>query len=104
MHANHIANTIETDPQAGWIFIVDQLNTHKEASRRALGGGLLSRSLCLKIRRGLVLSYLSVPKNRRGVEAPALFFLANSSPRHRLGSEGKVRHPGVDGNSGSFSE
>lgn len=25
--ANHIANTIETDPKAGWIFIVDQLNT-----------------------------------------------------------------------------
>jgi hypothetical protein len=30
--ANHIANTIETDPKAGWIFIVDQLNTHKSAS------------------------------------------------------------------------
>lgn len=30
--ANHIANTIETDPEAGWIFIVDQLNTHKSAS------------------------------------------------------------------------
>ena len=30
--ANHIANTMETDPQAGWIFIVDQLNTHKSAS------------------------------------------------------------------------
>jgi len=25
----HIRNTIETDPQAGWIFIVDQLNTHQ---------------------------------------------------------------------------
>ena len=30
--ANHIANTIESDPQAGWIFIVDQLNTHKSES------------------------------------------------------------------------
>jgi len=30
--ANHIANTIESDPKAGWIFIVDQLNTHKSAS------------------------------------------------------------------------
>lgn len=30
--ANHIANTIETDPEAEWIFIVDQLNTHKSAS------------------------------------------------------------------------
>lgn len=30
--ANHIANTIETDPEVGWIFIVDQLNIHKSAS------------------------------------------------------------------------
>jgi hypothetical protein len=30
--ANHIAQTIETDPEAGWVFIVDQLNTHKSAS------------------------------------------------------------------------
>lgn len=30
--ANHIANTIETDPEAAWVFIVDQLNTHKSAS------------------------------------------------------------------------
>jgi len=25
----HIQQTIDTDPQAGWIFIVDQLNTHQ---------------------------------------------------------------------------
>jgi DDE superfamily endonuclease len=30
--ANHIANTIETDPDATWLFIVDQLNIHKSAS------------------------------------------------------------------------
>lgn len=30
--ANHISNTIETDPEATWVFIVDQLNTHKSAS------------------------------------------------------------------------
>lgn len=28
----HIASTIETDSEAGWIFIVDQLNIHKSAS------------------------------------------------------------------------
>jgi transposase len=28
----HIQTTIETDPQGEWIFIVDQLNTHKSAS------------------------------------------------------------------------
>lgn len=30
--ANHIADTIETDPDAEWIFLVDQLNIHKSAS------------------------------------------------------------------------
>lgn len=30
--ARHITQTIETDPQAGWVFIVDQLNTHKSAT------------------------------------------------------------------------
>jgi len=28
----HISKTIETDKDAGWIFILDQLNTHKSAS------------------------------------------------------------------------
>jgi len=27
--ATHVARTIETDPKAGWIFVVDQLNTHQ---------------------------------------------------------------------------
>jgi len=31
-YLNHIAKTVETDPDAPWIFIVDQLNTHKSAS------------------------------------------------------------------------
>lgn len=30
--ANPIANTIETDPEAGWLFVLDQLNTHQSAS------------------------------------------------------------------------
>ncbi len=29
---NHIEQTIDTDPEAGWIFIVDQLNTHRSES------------------------------------------------------------------------
>jgi transposase len=28
----HIAQTVDTDPNAGWIFIVDQLNIHKSES------------------------------------------------------------------------
>jgi transposase len=30
--AAHIAQTITTDPEAPWIFVVDQLNTHKSAA------------------------------------------------------------------------
>ncbi|MCL4868976.1 MAG: transposase [Anaerolineae bacterium] len=30
--AAHIAQTVDTDPEANWIFIVDQLNTHKSES------------------------------------------------------------------------
>lgn len=30
--ANHVASTVETGPDAGWIFLVDQLNTHKSES------------------------------------------------------------------------
>jgi hypothetical protein len=29
---NHIAQTIDTNPEGEWIFIVDQLNTHKSES------------------------------------------------------------------------
>jgi hypothetical protein len=29
---NHIARTLDTDPEAGWIFIVDQLNIHQSKS------------------------------------------------------------------------
>ncbi|GAC1452757.1 MAG: hypothetical protein NVS2B14_21860 [Chamaesiphon sp.] len=30
--AAHIVNTVETDAPAGWILIVDQLNTHQSAT------------------------------------------------------------------------
>ncbi len=39
---NHIAELIAKDPKAGWIFIVDQLNTHQSESRRAPSGNLVS--------------------------------------------------------------
>jgi hypothetical protein len=38
---NHIAQTLDTDPEAGWIFIVDQLNIHQSESRRASGSRTL---------------------------------------------------------------
>jgi DDE superfamily endonuclease len=42
--AAHIAKTIQTDPQAPWIFVTDQLNTHQsEALVR-----LVARSVALR--------------------------------------------------------
>lgn len=44
--ANHIADLIAQDPKAGWIFIVDQLNTHKSESlvrRRGNSGSNFAR-------------------------------------------------------------
>ena len=37
---NHIRATVETDPEAEWVFIVDQLNTHKSAGLVRLVAGL----------------------------------------------------------------
>lgn len=36
--AAHIASTIRTDPQAGWVFVVDQLNIHQSMSLVELVG------------------------------------------------------------------
>ncbi len=44
--AHHIADLIAQDPKAGWIFIVDQLNTHKSESlvrRRGNSGSNFAR-------------------------------------------------------------
>ena len=30
--ATHLSEVIDTDPEAGWVFVVDQLNTHKSES------------------------------------------------------------------------
>ena len=38
----HIAQTLDTDPEAGWIFIVDQLNIHKSESLVRLIAGRCS--------------------------------------------------------------
>ena len=35
--ATHIETTVKTDPEAGWVFIVDQLNTHKSEMVRLIG-------------------------------------------------------------------
>ena len=36
--SEHIQKTIKTDEKGEWIFIVDQLNTHKSESKRQISG------------------------------------------------------------------
>lgn len=70
--AAHIAATIDEDPDAGWIFIVDQLNTHKaEALVRLVKERCrLDVDLGLKGKRGILKSmatraaFLSDPEHR----------------------------------------
>ena len=43
--ATHIAQTIATDPEAPWIFIVDQLNIHQSETL----GDLRKRAYCVRV-------------------------------------------------------
>lgn len=71
--ANHIALTIETDPEAAWVFIVDQLNTHQSASLVRLVAACcqLKVDLGVKGKSGILKSMASRAE-----------FLAD--PRHRI--------------------
>ena len=68
----HISRTIDTDPDAGWVFVVDQLNTHKsEALVRLVAGRCeLDADLGVKGQQGVLESmssrkeFLSDPSHR----------------------------------------
>lgn len=45
--AAHVAQTVATDPDAGWIFLVDQLNTHQSATLVELVAALCELKLDL---------------------------------------------------------
>ena len=70
--ANHVANTIETAPEDGWIFLVDQLNTHKSVSlvRLVAAGCAIDQALGVKGKSGILESmatradFLSDPSHR----------------------------------------
>ena len=73
--ASHIAHTIDSDPEAQWVFVTDQLNTHMSASLVELVAQRcgITDDLGKKDRRGILKSMASRKK-----------FLADSSHRIRF--------------------
>jgi transposase len=71
--ARHVEQTVNTDPQAGWVFIVDNLNTHQ------------SESLVLYVAEACEIEEELGEKGKRGVlksQASRAAFL--SDPSHRI--------------------
>ena len=61
--ANHIENTIDTDPQGEWIFIVDRLNIHQSESlvRIIAGACEIGDELGIKGKAGILKSMPALP-------------------------------------------
>ena len=79
--ARHIAQTIETDPEAGWIFIVDGLNTHQSESlvRLVAQRCAIDEDLGEKGKRGILASMSS---RRRFLESQSHRIRFVYTPKH----------------------
>jgi hypothetical protein len=79
--AAHIAQTIASDPQAPWIFVVDQLNTHQSATLVQLVTTLcgISAFLGVKGKSGIL---ESMPTRRAFLEDPTHRIRFVYTPRH----------------------
>jgi len=48
--AEHVARTVASDPRAGWVFVVDQLNTHQSETLVRLVATLCGVTTCLGVK------------------------------------------------------
>ncbi len=79
--AAHIERTIDTDPEAGWIFVTDQLDTHRSATLVELVAHLcgITDDLGTKFKHGILKS----KKSRRAfLEDPTHRIRFVYTPRH----------------------
>ena len=79
--ADHVARTIASDPQAPWIFVVDQLNTHQSETLVRLVATLCGITACLGIK-GKSGILESMPSRRAFLEDRSHRIRFVYTPRH----------------------
>jgi hypothetical protein len=79
--AGHVERTVASDPQAPWVFVVDQLNTHQSATLVQLVATLcgITDCLCVKGKSGILDSMAS---RRAFLEDPTHRIRFVYTPRH----------------------
>jgi putative transposase len=79
--AGHIARTLDTDPDAGWVFVVDGLNTHQSETLVRLVAARcgIEHDLGVKGRSGVL---HSMPSRRAFLESPDHRIRFVYTPRH----------------------
>ncbi len=79
--AAHIARTVASDPQAPWVFVVDQLNTHQSEALVRLVATLCGITACLGVK-GMSGILESMPTRRAFLEDSSHRIHFVYTPRH----------------------
>ncbi len=80
--ASHIARTIATDPKAGWVFVVDQLNIHQSEALVKLVAKELGIELELDRRKGNLKHIKAMASRRTFLQDPTHRIRFVYTPKH----------------------